>query len=225
LRFHLKEPYGPFVTNTLGQIPILPKHVWEDLVEKEGLQHPGEYANMEPLGSGPFKFNYWRRGEEIKLDAHKEYFKVPEIDAMIYRLYGHADGVYGAMEKGEMDMNAWRFEPLHVEKARQMSHVTVTETPDIGFYFLGLNNRKPPFDDKTFRKAMAHSVNYQMIVDALMFGYATPGGAGKVISPANQYWHNPDVAEYEFDLEKSREILREAGYGWDSKGKMHFPIK
>src|SRR5699024_1365598 len=58
VRFHLEEPYAPLLTAALTQIPILPKHIWENI---EG--DPTDHPNLDPIGSGPFVFDYWRRGE------------------------------------------------------------------------------------------------------------------------------------------------------------------
>src|SRR5699024_410191 len=48
--FNLEQPYGPFINVTMTQIPILPKHIWENVVEEEGLDHPEEFANEEMIG-------------------------------------------------------------------------------------------------------------------------------------------------------------------------------
>lgn len=54
VRFHLKKPHAPFISQTLAMVPLIPKHIWEKIAE------PTEYRNVPPIGSGPFKFDYWR---------------------------------------------------------------------------------------------------------------------------------------------------------------------
>ena len=65
LRFQLKEPTGYLITSTFVSVPILPRHIWENITETEKLASPHDWPCNNPVGSGPFKFNYWRRGRGI----------------------------------------------------------------------------------------------------------------------------------------------------------------
>ena len=80
LRIRLKEPYAPFIPNLLGAIFIIPKHIWQDIPDKVDVSDPLNYANEKPIGSGPFKFDYWDRGREMKVTAVKEHFSAPKCD-------------------------------------------------------------------------------------------------------------------------------------------------
>ncbi len=223
IRFTLKEPYAPFLTNTLGQIPILPEHIWENVVEDYDLDHPEQWDNPTAIGSGPFAFNYWRRGEELRMDTFEDYFEPASIDGILHIVYGHAEAVLGALEMNQADMNAWRFEPLHIAEVERMDHMTVTEAPDIGFYYLGFNLRRPPFSDKAFREAISYAVDYELIIEALLQGYGQAGAAGMVIAPGNEFWNNPDLPRQFLDVDEARYRLEEAGYRWDDDGYMYYP--
>src|SRR5690606_2729269 len=74
VRFKLTEPYAPFIMNTLGQMYVLPKHVWEPLVEELGLENPQQYANDDPVGSGPYTIRYRREGSELYLARRPDHF-------------------------------------------------------------------------------------------------------------------------------------------------------
>ena len=78
-----------------------------------------------------------------------------------------------------------------------------------------------PFDDVAFRRALAHCIPKERIVEEFYEGYAV--AAHSTVGPMNKFWHNPKSKTIIFSLEKAREILKEAGYEWDSKGKLYYP--
>ncbi len=225
VRFNLTEAYAPFVNVTLAQIPILPKHIWENLLEEEGIGHPGEFANENPVGSGPFVFDGWKRGEDLRTKTFDDFYKDIAIDGYIYDLYAQDEAVMTALETKSADVNAEQFIPANIEKAQTFDFLTVEEVPDIGFQYLSFNMNKEPFDDKAFRQAIAHTIDYDTIIDVYLDSYGIKGGSGLVLNEANEFWYNPNVERPEYDIEKAKEILTEAGYTWDSDGKLRMPVK
>jgi len=219
VRFILKKPYAPFVQNTLGTIPILPKHIWEKV------ESPEDWPNPHPIGSGPLKFVHWRKGEEVKLEKFADFYTPPKIDGMLYIVVGDAEGVLGALETKRADICGKDMSPLHFKMAEKMPHLQTFKMAGHGFKFLGLNARRPPFSDKKFRQAIAHTLNYEDFVDILLDGYGIPGGAGRVIAPSIKSFYDPNIPRYGFSLEKAREMLKAAGYRWDSDGKLYYPKK
>ncbi|HLS20453.1 MAG TPA: ABC transporter substrate-binding protein [Bacillota bacterium] len=220
VRFHLVEPYAPFITATLTQIPIIPKHIWEKYAD-----NPQDEPNLEPIGSGPFKFDHWHRGEELKVSKNEQFYEDIQIDGYIYRVYGQPEAVLVALEQEEIDTNADRFIPAHIEQAQSFDFLSIIEVEDIGFEYLGLNLREVPLNDKAFRQALAYAIDYELILDVYLEGRGTVGGPGLVIQPANEFWHNEAAHQPIYDPEKSREILRDAGYQWDEDGRLRMPVE
>ena len=225
IRFELVEPYAPFLTNTLGQIPILPEHIWATVVEDQNLDHPDQFENVPAIGSGPMTFDVWERGEFLRLRKFEDHFAADDMqmEAMNYIIYGHAEGVFGALENQQADMNAWRFEPEYVQLSEDMDLLTVTRVPDIGFYYLGFNLYQPPFNDLAMRQAATSAIDFNEIVDVLMYGYGDAGGPGAVISTGNEFWRSPNLEVPDFDIEYARQILADAGYEWDAQGNLYYP--
>lgn len=223
IRFNLKEAYAPFITTTLTQIPILPQHIWG------GLADITQYNNQNPIGSGPFKFVRFRNGEELVTEKYAEYFSPAKIDGYIFKIYGSPEGVLSDLELKVADMVSYDLIPAHINLIKEnqggkYSHLTITEAPDIGFFYIGLNNSRPPFDNKDFRIALTYLVDYDYALDVLLDGYGSRGGGGLVINAANEFWHNPDVPIYNtYDPDKAREILADAGFTWDSRGRLRMP--
>ncbi len=100
LRFKLKEPDAGFIFTVLCQVYILPQHIWG------AIDNPATFANENPIGSGPFKFNYYRRDEELSLNAFKEHFAPPKNDGFLHVVYGNIEAIVGALERGEIDSTA-----------------------------------------------------------------------------------------------------------------------
>lgn len=219
VRFTLNEPTGSFISATLVGIPLLPKHIWENQAD------PTKWNNPNPIGSGPFKFTHWRKGEEIRLDKHADYYTPAKIDAIIQIPYANPDALLGALELKKVDLINPPLTPQQNELAKKIPHITVTKTPGVGWTYFGYNHRRPPFDDVAFRKAMAHVIDYKMITETVFGEYATPAGPGRIISPAVQFWYNPEVPTYEINVQKAYELLKNAGYEWDKDGKLYFPKK
>jgi peptide/nickel transport system substrate-binding protein len=215
VRFKLKEPFAPFVANCLGQVFIFPKHIWEKI------ENPLEYGNENPIGSGPFKLDYWRRNEEIKMSKFEGYFNPPNIDAVIKIPYANVQGMAAGVETGEADFGGWWIEPIQVEQLEKTKHAKVIKVRDHGYYHINYNMRRKPFDDVAVRRAMAYAIPKKMIVERLLEGYGEV--THSIITPPNEFYHNPNVEEFNFSMEKARQELENAGYAWDSKGAIYYP--
>jgi peptide/nickel transport system substrate-binding protein len=220
--FKLTAPSAPFRTNLLGQSFLIPKHIWKDI---ENPQKASIIQNPELMtGSGPFIFQHWRRGEEIKLNANKDYFQTPKVDGIIHVIYSNHESAFFDFEKGKVDISQWQVLPEHANQADQLPHLEVVREKDIAARFLAMNIRKPPLDDINFRRALAHMIRYDHIVNVIFAGLAEISTTS-IITSGNKFWHNPNLKEYEFDPELAKQILKEAGYGWDEKGRLHHPPK
>lgn len=223
VRFNLKFPTASFLSTALTQIPILPKHVWE---AKEDVKTD---TNDTPIGSGPFVFQHFRPGEELMAERFDDYHTPAKIDGYIFKIYGTPEGILTALELQDVDMISHEMIPAHIEMIENneggvYDHLEVTAADDIGFFYFGMKTDKPPFDNKQFRIALSYLVDYDLAVDVYLNGLGSRGGGGLVISKANTYWQNPDVPIYdEYNPEKAKEILTEAGFTWDDEGRLRMP--
>ncbi len=209
LTFKLATPYSPLFTTTFSQILILPKHIWAKYADS-----PQSFANEKPIGSGPFKWDYWRKGQEVSLKANADHFRAPSVD-FLGVVFGNLDAVYQAMVDQEIDIHQSTLLVNQWDKIPESPFLSRVETDDWGVYYLGFNLRHPPFDDPAFRKAIAYTIPYDTIVKTLFDGHALPGAG--FVAPANTQWHNPDLTTYPYDPEKARSLLKEAGYTWDGE--------
>ncbi len=216
VRFHLSEPFAPLVTVTFSQIPILPEHIWSGIEDASALTP----ANTPTVGSGPFVYDRYDRGEFMRLVRNDNHFHADEIaiDAIEMIIYADAEGVFTGLQTGEIDFSAWRLEPGQIPLAESSDSLTVVSVPDFGYYHMTWNLRRAPFDDVATRRALAHAVDQERMVNVLLDGRAEVGSS--VVAPVNAFWHNPFVERFEYDLDLARELLAEAGFSWDAEGNI-----
>jgi peptide/nickel transport system substrate-binding protein len=223
LRFTLGQPYAPFRTLSLSMLPLLPKHIWEGLPQKAGLSSIGDWPNIPPIGSGPFKFDYWRRGEELKLSRNSEHFNAPHIEGIINIPYADGQGAVLGVEKGESDLISWNVGPINAKRLAQFKHLKVVAVRTNAALGIDYNNTREPFKDVRVRQALAYAVPKSKIIREIYDGQADIGQA--VIAPVNKFWHNPNVKKFDLDMKLARQLLQEAGYEWDSQGRIYRPAR
>ena len=130
-------------------------------------------------------------------------------------------GLAAAIETGECDRTRYIIKPALLLDLDKVAGVVGKGYPSHGFYDLGYNHLRGPLKDLAFRKAMDLVIPRDVIRDIVMSGFAENGGS--VIAPANEFWHNPAVKANVMNVKKARQVLQQAGYSWDSSGKLLYP--
>ena len=161
--------------------------------------------------------------DKVVYNKFKDHFIADQIDfdTLVYKVYGNMEVALGAVETGEATF-ADTLQAAQFERAQKNKALIAVSAPTHGFAAVWLNNERPPFDNKAMRIAVIHATDKEKIVEAAMHGHADV--AWSSIAPANAFWHNPNVTKYEFDLQRARTILKEAGYKWDDKGYLLRPV-
>jgi len=224
LRFKLKAPSAAFLTTTLAKVNLIPKAVWEPKIKAmEGKPDTAEMIQEDkPIGSGPFKFVSWTKNEEIVLEANPDHFAAPKAARWILRAVSNTEASLGMLKSGEINfLSEYTGDPKVLEELLASSpDLTMVNTIDLGFRYIGMNERRAPFDDVAFRNALSTAIDRKLIVGAAFKGYAVP--ANSVISPVLSYWHDPAVDGMVTGLDAARKILEDAGYTIVD-GKLHYP--
>jgi peptide/nickel transport system substrate-binding protein len=217
LRIKLTAPFAPFLVNTLGYMHLIPKHIWEKVDD------PLQYENKEMIGSGPFKFGYWRKKEELYMVANKDHFMGPKhYDGFIVLDVPAAETALGMLETGQSDAFAWILTPDQIRAMEGREDIAIVESENHAFYEMRGLMTKKPCSDVNFRRALYHAIPKREIVKVAFGGRATVA-KNTPISPKLTFWHNPHLEPIEYDIEKARQILKDAGYTWDSEGRLNYP--
>jgi len=161
---HLRARYPPFVSRFFtslqeGGKPVLPAHI---LARRDDF-NAGELAT-HPVGTGPFRFVSWARGDRIVLTRFDRYFKVrPKLSRVEMRFIPDAQTIVTELEKHQIDLIATPQSSL-IDQYRSIGGITVGTAPANGLACLVINVRKPGLDDVAVRRAFAISVPYGVIL-------------------------------------------------------------
>jgi len=165
---------------------------------------------INPVGTGPFRYEDWVQGDHIDLVKYHDYWGTPAaIEGATFRFIADPTAAYAAMQAGDVDAfpNFPAPETLIQFEADPRFKVVIGSTE--GETLLAMNNAKAPFDDIRVREAVAHAINRQELIDGAMFGYGTP--IGTHFAP-----HNPAyldlTAKSAYDPDRARALLAEAGH-------------
>ncbi|WP_231689641.1 peptide-binding protein [Bacillus sp. FJAT-27245] len=204
----LSEPYAPFITIT-AQFEILPEHILGNVPMKELATH--EFNTKKPIGTGPFKFSEWKDGQYIKLDAFEDYYDGrPYLDSFVFKIVPDVNALMAQLQAGDINYTGITAEQLSTAKSLEdKGIIKLVSGPSNSWDFIGYNLRNPLFQDKKVRHALTHAIAKQKIIDAVHGGDSTIAhGPG---SPAN-WAFNPNMPKYDYDPEKAKKLLEEAGW-------------
>ena len=229
VRVRFKQPYAEFETYFLVLNVIFPQHVWERMAKDQNLKD-GEDARrllVEPkdqIGSGPFKFGRYRKDTEMQLIANKKHFAAPKLDEVVMVVVPSVDGLLGRLQAGEIDfMDGVWLKPSQAKSLQGLAHVTVTQVKDINWLHGVTRISWLPFRDYEFRRAWHHTFDRKFLVDVVWEGAGRLPTGNTFLVDANP-WNNPKLPPVpEFDLEKARQILKDAGYRWAPDGRLMYP--
>ena len=243
VELHIKKPFATFLSGTM-LAPIVPAHQWKEIVEKAKTSEKPLAALLnsdisQPVGSGPFVFKQWQQGNYLYLEKNPHFFAShqeingrmlgPYVDGLLFKIYGTSDVAVLALRKGELDLFWSGIQPGYLEQFSEDARIKVFESKKSALYYMGFNVRRPPFDDRPLRQAMATLVDKEFIVQRILQDRGIQMDA--VIPPGNVRWHNKDVVRHGQGLDRTGRLLKayrllsEAGYSWktppvDADGKI-----
>lgn len=179
------------------------------IVSRKAVTEAGDKYALNPVGTGPFVFERWTPGNEVRLSAHKAYFEgVPKISEVIFRVIKDETAAAIAMENREIDVFFALQQPEIIARMKKARGVTVLERLANSTINLVLNTTVKPLDDVRVRRAMAHAINRKALIDGFFKG--TKNEATTVLTPAFVEYTD-DVARYPYDPARAKALLKEAG--------------
>lgn len=205
--WRLSSP-APYILSALGspESQIVPKHLYET---GDVLTNP---RNIAPIGTGPFRFVEWKRGQYIALARNPTYWDKgkPHLDQVIFRLLPDGSGAMTALETGEVQLIV---DPLLSDVARIKRIPGVTQTLSTGFTgglaAFEFNLDRPALRDVRVRQAFAHAIDRNFLVKNIWYGYGKV--ADSPIPSALEAFHAGGLPAYAFDLGKAAQLLDAAG--------------
>jgi ABC-type transport system substrate-binding protein len=203
----LEEPFAPFIANiaTPGC----------SILNREAAEAAGDQFGIDTsvtVGTGPFKVDSWSVNEEVVLIANKDYFKgAPQIDGYTVKIIPDAETQRMMFESGELDVFDTSEARTQVPYFKSSSDYkdNIVSAPEAGLYFYAFNNSMEPYSNLKVRQALQMAVDRQTILDTM---YDGEGMVLNTFLPESVLGHNSDTKEIEYNPEKAKELLAEAGY-------------
>lgn len=211
VRVAWKTPYAPGLAAWV--LHVVPRHLY-DFPPGKGASFNQNPLNARPVGTGPFRFVEWRRGEAVVLEANPDYHRGrPHIQRLVFKILPQAQTQLAAYRTGALDMTGLAAEQWdEVRKdPRFLESSWVFEYPSRQFFFIvwNLDGSVPLFADRRVRKALALALNRKGVVEKILGGHGTllsgpfyPGG----------WEYNPAVAPLPHDPGEASRLLEEAGW-------------
>jgi ABC-type dipeptide/oligopeptide/nickel transport system permease component/ABC-type transport system substrate-binding protein len=164
---------------------------------------------LHPVGTGPFKFAGWRRGDSLELLRNDSYWDgAPAIARLRFKFIAEPAAAYAALMAGDIQVFANYPAPESVAQFQRDPRFAVHVGSTEGEVILALNNRRPPLDDRDVRRAIAHAVDRAAIIDGAMFGFGEPIGSH---FPPRSPAAIDLTGRYAHSLQESQRLLAAAG--------------
>lgn len=205
----LKAPFAGFISALSlpafsMQSPTALEKYQDDAAEQP---RNTEYSTAHPTGTGPFQFESWNRGENITLARYDDYWgDKAKIDKAVVVAIDEPKARADALTNGEIDgfdlVGPADLQPL------EDAGMQIENRPPFNVLYLGMNQATKPLDDPKVRQAIAHAINLDEVISTSM-----PEGTEKAIEfiPDSVNGYTEDVTTYDYDPEKAKSLLKEAG--------------
>ncbi len=205
VRFNLKRADSSFLANLATDFSvILSKEYADQLLQ---INQP-ELIDSLPIGTGPFKLKEYRTGSFIRFTPNSQYWDgATQLTQLLFDITPSNTGRLTKLLAGECDIIAY---PIAQEKIRNNPQLSLDQVTAFNIGYLGFNTTRFPFDNKLVRKAVAHAINKQAILDTVYFGDAEGVAAHSVIPPSS-WAYDANIPTIEYSVSKAKALLAEAG--------------
>lgn len=180
----------------------------------------GTYAFQHPTGTGPWRFDSWTIGQRVVLVRNERYWgKKPQLARIIVRPISNNTARLQALQTGEVngyDLVA----PQDMPTIRSNSRLRLIDRPPFNVAYVTINRAKPPMNNVLVRRAVAHGLDRQGVVNSFYAGRAVVAHG---FLPPTIPGYNPNVTKYPFNPDRSRQLLRQAGLTLPVKIDFYWP--
>lgn len=216
---------APYLLNALAaaESPIVARHVYDT-----GVAIGENPANAAPIGTGPFVFGEWVKGSHILLEKNPDYWDAgkPRLDRIVVRIIQDANSRSLAFSAGELDLGGDT--PVPRSDIAAFEADPAFEVTADGYAYLGnqsqlfFNLENPILANREVRRAIAHALDPQAILDIAWYGQGVLSPTP--IAPVLAQFHNPDIKHHAHDPARAAELLDAAGYPVEGGGRFSLRV-
>jgi len=199
--FELNRPYSPFLLRT--GMGIVPKHILQ------GKDVNKAAFNRAPIGSGPYRFVKWESGQHVLLEAFDKSYTPAKTKRILYKIIPDENTALVALKNQDVLMGG--IPPQEAPFFDHHEFIQKYQYYDLMYIYMGFNLKNEHFKDLKVRQAIAHAIQKEALVTSVLKGHGKP--AFLPMSPL--LWAYPQEVKTDpipFDVEKSKALLKEAGY-------------
>ncbi|MCR3921288.1 MAG: glutathione ABC transporter substrate-binding protein [Firmicutes bacterium] len=200
VKIKLKYPHAPFLHRLTASSNAM--------VSPAAVEQYGEDMSANPVGTGPYTVADWVKGEQLVLERNDEYWgEAPAMKTIIFKPVTEDNARVTMLEAGDVDVIV-RVPPLEATRLSENEDLVVQQAASTRAIYLGLNVTDERLKDVRVRQALNYAIDKQEIVDVILSGAGRP-----LDSPLlEEMFPYKKVGPYEFDPEKAKELLADAGY-------------
>lgn len=204
-----------YTKDALGDIAFVPESYYGKNF-KRGNMDSLKALHDKPIGSGPFILKDFKPGQEVVFEANENYFKgAPKVKNLIFKTTTE-ETMLPMLQTGEIDMDMITVGEDTVEEVKGMGFLDLNIFPTNGYGYIAFNHNIDKFKDQKVRKALMYGLNRAEIVEASFGPYANPISLPE--SSVSWAYTDENIEPYDFDPEKAKALLDEAGWTVGSDG-------
>lgn len=184
-------------------------HTGASIMSEKAVKAAGDKIAMNPVGTGPFKFVSWQKGNKVELTRFDDFHGTkPKIKSMTIKVIPEATNRAIELESGGADI-AYEISADDLKRIQDNKDMQILRLVDNSTQYLGFNTKKKPYNDVKVRQAISYALDTKSIVNAAW------RGIGKVavgpIGP-NVKYSDKTLTVHEYNVQKAKDLLKEAGY-------------
>ena len=207
ISFTYTKVYAPALSN-FSQRGIIPKHIWSKVAIADWDKQT-DLLN-KPIGTGPFKLTDFKADQYVELVKNDTYFGgTPKIDKFIFKVT-NTETELSELAKGDLDVVELSSTKEDDLKTLKDAGIKIEEKPSANYQFMTMNSNREFFKDKKVRQAITYAINRKAMVESLL------GEHGQVINTPISLagWAYPEsgLNSYDYNVDKAKELLKEAGW-------------
>nr|WP_246292842.1 ABC transporter substrate-binding protein [Naumannella cuiyingiana] len=215
----------PQASNPGFEIPIVPKHVWENV---DAETYPND---RDTVGSGPYVIKSYAQGQSVDLDVNPNFWRGPAPNGgLTYAVYRNLDAAVQALRSAEVDF-VTQLTPAQFDSLANQPGITTNPGNGRRFTSVNINHGQRGPDDTEYgdgnaalkdplvRQAIMHSIDNQALIDRVLQGYGEPGVTQEPPVYPDYFGLAAGTEPYAFDPAEANRLLDQAGYARGSDGK------
>jgi peptide/nickel transport system substrate-binding protein len=205
------DPYTVAITTTKPVVSLLEYLDNAYILSEAAAKESGDEATFgkKPIGTGPFKFVEWVRGERVVAEKNPQYWRgAPKIDRIIWKPVAEDAARLALLESGQADLIA-NVPPHETDRLKRNSTVRLEEVRSARIIFLLLDPAHKPLDNKLVRQAIHYAIDKDALVKYVLDGKAHR--LDGILGP-HGFGEDPSFKPYSHNPQKAKELLAAAGF-------------